>query len=128
MKKNNLHVLTVDDSRASRMVTRKYMTDLGFQVTEAGDVSEGVACLKKGVKYDLLLVDSDVRGMSGLDFVREARSEPVGKEVPIILMSQQSSQDRMVAAIEAGANEYIIKPFTKEALEAKLELLGIEYR
>ena len=120
--------LVLDDSRAGRMILRKFLTDLGFKVTEAETAHEGLQSLKKGNKFEVMLVDGDLRGINGLEFIRRVRADEDNKSTPIIMLSSQSSRDRMMEAIEAGANEYIIKPFNKEALETKLELLGIESR
>lgn len=121
-----MRVLTVDGSRASRLVVRRFMTDLGFEVAEATDGSEGLSFTQKGRKFDLLLIDWDLRGIDGPEFVRKLRLNPLYAETPVIMISAQDSRDRMMEAIEAGANEFIIKPVTKDALVTKLELLGLE--
>lgn len=121
-----MHVLTVDDSRATRLVIRKYLADLGIHVSEAEDGTEGLRLLRKGNKFDAILVDWEMPGMSGIEFIKAVRLEAAYKETPIIMISTLNSSDRMVEALEAGANEYIMKPFTKDILTMKLELLGVE--
>ena len=121
-----MNVLTVDDSRASRLVITKFLADLGFQATEAADGGEGLRYLRAGRKFDVLLVDWEMPGMSGIEFIRTVRADPAHADTPIIMISTLNSSDRMVEAIEAGANEYIMKPFTKEILAMKLEILGVE--
>lgn len=122
-----MHVLTVDDSRASRLVIRRFLGDLGISVTEAADGTEGLHFLKQGSKFDLLLVDWDMPGMNGVQFIRAVRADPAHKDTPIIMISSQNSSDRLLEALEAGANEYIMKPFTKEILAMKFDLLGVEF-
>lgn len=121
-----MNVLTVDDSRASRLVIGRFLTDLGFRVTEAEDGNEGLRHLRGGGKFDVILVDWEMPGMSGVEFIRAVRSEAATMDTPIIMISTLNSSDRLVEALEAGANEYIMKPFTKEILSMKLDLLGVE--
>ena len=121
-----MNVLTVDDSRASRLVIGRFLADMGFTVTEAADGTEGLRYLKAGRKFDALIVDSEMPGMSGVEFIRAVRADAANVETPIIMISNQNSSDRMVEAIESGANEYIMKPFTREILAMKLDLLGVE--
>ena len=123
-----MKALVVDRSRANRLVVTKHLSDLGFQVADASDGREGILCLKNDTTFNVVIVDAEIPGMTGLDFIRLMRTEPATKDLPVIMVSSMDSQGHMIAAIEAGANEYILKPFTKEALEAKLDLLGVEYR
>ena len=123
-----MHVLTVDDSRASRLVIRQFLIELGCQMSEAAEGNEGLRFLKEGRKFDLLLVDCEMPGMSGVDFIRTVRSDPANKDIPIIMISTRSSSDLMLEALQAGANEYIMKPFTKEVLAMKLDLIGVEVK
>ena len=121
-----MKALVVDRSRANRLVVTKHLTDLGFQVADASDGREGLLCLKNDTTFNVVIVDSEIPGMTGLDFIRQVRTEQ--KDLPVIMVSSMDARDRMIAAIEAGANEYIVKPFTKDALGTKLDLLGVEYR
>jgi two-component system chemotaxis response regulator CheY len=102
------------------------MSEMGFQVIEVTNGLEGLNLLKKGSKFDVLLVDWEMPGMSGIEFIRKVRSDDANKETPIIMVSSRNARDNLMEAIEAGANEYIMKPFTKEILAMKLELLGVE--
>ena len=123
-----MKALVVDRSRANRLVVTKHLTDLGFQVADATDGQEGLLCLKNDSTFNVVIVDAEIPGMTGLDFVRQVRAETSTKDIPVIMVSSMDSQDRMIAAIDAGANEYIMKPFTKDALGTKLDLTGVEYR
>lgn len=123
-----MKALVVDRSRANRLVVRKHLADLGFQVADASDGREGILCLKNDTQFNVVIVDAEIPGMTGLDFIRQMRAEPAVKDIPVIMVSSLDSRDKMIAAIEAGANEYIMKPFTREALGTKLDLLGVEYR
>jgi two-component system chemotaxis response regulator CheY len=123
-----MHALAVDDSRAHRLVLSHCMKELGYKVTEATNGLEGLQRLDQGDKFDVLLVDWQMPMMDGLEFIRRVRAKPEVSGVPIIVVSSTDSTDAVMEALEAGANEYIIKPFTKEVLAAKLDLLGVEHR
>jgi two-component system chemotaxis response regulator CheY len=123
-----MNVLIVDDSRANRMVVKNYLADLGFQVTETPDGSEGLRSLKGGAKFDLLLVSWNLPGMNGLDFIRNVRSDANLNAVPILLMGEGNTHQHLVDAVEAGASEYLMRPFTKPVLATKLDILGLEHR
>jgi two-component system, chemotaxis family, chemotaxis protein CheY len=121
-----MHALLIDDSRAHRLVTSRALVELGFAVTEVETATEGISRLKNQTKFDVILVDWEMPQMDGLDFIKKIRSEPSNLEIPIILMGTTKFLNRLGEAIEAGANEYIMKPFTPDILEMKLELLGLE--
>lgn len=121
-----MNALIVDDSKAQRLVIRTYMTELGFNVTEAAEGFEALQILKIGSKFDVLLVNWTMPGMNGLEFIQSVRSEPSNQDTPIIMISVQDSSDRIQQALQAGADEYMIKPITRDDLKSKLELLGIE--
>jgi two-component system chemotaxis response regulator CheY len=122
-----MDVLVVDDSRAHRTATKHLLAGVGLKVTEASDGTEGLHHLKRGTKFGLVLVDLEMPGMSGLDFIRKVREQPAHEKTPILLMGPATSEGPLVEALAAGANEYLMKPFGKDALAAKLDILGIDY-
>lgn len=121
-----MHVLLIDNSRAHRLIAQRALIELGCSVTESEDASEAARWLKGGTKVDLVLVDCEMPSIDGLEFVRGLRAGPETAGVPIILLGTTKYHDRLSEALEAGANEYIIKPCTKDVLAMKLEMLGIE--
>lgn len=121
-----MHILMVDDSRAQRNATKYFLIELGFKVQEAADATEALRCLKGGEKYDGLLIDWDMPGMDGLQLVKNIRMDSENGQTPIILMGEDKYSDRVGEALEAGTDEFLMKPFSKEVLSTKLELLGIE--
>lgn len=123
-----MHALAVEDSRAHRMVLRSYMSELGYEVTEATNGCEGLEQLKRFKKFDVVLVNWEMPAMDGVEFIRHVRADSALAELPIIMVSSISEGDRILQALQAGADEYLMKPINKEALAAKLELLGIEHR
>lgn len=118
--------MVIDDSRAIRRILGKDLQSLGFEVSEA---SNGVEALDRLKEQDgeirLFMVDWNMPEMNGLELVTELRSDQRYGEASIVMVTTETALDQMVAALEAGANEYIMKPFTKEVIEDKLRLLGI---
>ena len=116
--------LVVDDSRVVRKVARRLLEDLGFAVAEAADGLEGLAWCR-AMMPDLVLLDSGMPLMSGLDFLRRLRLEPGGRAPKVIFCSSETNLDRIREALDAGAAEYIIKPFDGDIVAEKLALAGV---
>lgn len=120
-----MHALVVDDSKAMRMVLKKIMSEVGYEVSEAGDGSEALIRLKEIDGIDLMLVDWNMPIMNGLEFVRAVRENSTYDEIPLMMVTTEDGMDKIVEALEAGANEYVMKPFTPESIIEKLEILGL---
>jgi two-component system chemotaxis response regulator CheY len=119
-----MHVLVVDDSKTIRLLLAEQLTTLGFEVTEAGDGHQALNRLKKMSQVDLVLVDWNMPEMDGLSFVRAVRAESIYATLPMMMVTTNAELAQITLALEAGANEYIMKPFTVDILREKLELLG----
>ena len=117
--------LIVDDSRTMRLVLKKILNEVGFEVSEAGDGSEALIRLKELDRVDLMLVDWNMPVMDGLEFVRAVRQDNAYDEVPLMMVTPEDTMDRVVEALNAGANEYVMKPFTSESIIEKLEILDL---
>ena len=118
--------MVVDDSRAMRMILSRALQGFGYQVTQATNGKDALEQIHRdGSQVGLLLVDWNMPEMNGLDFVKNLRAEPRFGAVPIIMVTTETEADQMMAALEAGANEYVIKPFTNETIEDKLRMLGL---
>ena len=115
--------LVVDDSRVVRKVARRLLEDLGFAVAEAADGMEALAWCR-AMMPDVILLEPVMPQMSGLDFLRRLRLEPGGRAPKVIFCSGQTDIDRIRQALDAGAAEYIIKPFDGEIVAGKLALAG----
>jgi two-component system chemotaxis response regulator CheY len=118
-----MRALVIDDSRTVRAIIRSILTEVGLQVVEAGDGREGLEQLHRAADLDLILVDWNMPVMNGLDFVRAVRADRAYDPVRIMMVTTETEQEQVVRALEAGANEYLMKPFTKDILVAKLSLL-----
>ena len=120
-----MKALVVDDSKAMRSILKRILKDLGFEVFEAANGQEGLERLAKAGATDLALVDWNMPEMNGLEFVRAVRSDPAYNNLRLMMVTTETETERVAAALEAGANEYIMKPFPKDALIEKLAMLGI---
>lgn len=120
-----MRVLVIDDSRAIRMILKRSLGELGAEVVEAGHGVEALAKLDSGERFDLCLVDWNMPEMNGYEFVRAVRADKRWANMQLCMVTTETETAQVVKALDAGANEYIMKPFTKEALRDKLSLLGI---
>ncbi len=121
-----MRALVVDDSRAVRMMLKRMLAEAGFdELYEAGDGKEALERLDEIGAPDVILVDWNMPEMNGLDLVRAVRSDAERRDVPIVMVTTETEINQVVRALAAGANEYVMKPFTKEIITDKLDLLGI---
>ena len=120
-----MRALVIDDSRTVRVIIRNILTGLGIEVTEAGNGREGLDRMLRTPDLDLVLVDWNMPEMNGLDFIKAVRADRAYDAVRIVMVTTETEQGQVVKALEAGANEYVMKPFTKEILIAKLSLLDL---
>ncbi len=116
--------LVVDDSRVIRKVARRILEDLGFEIAEAADGVEAMAWCRSAMP-EAILLDWNMPVMDGLDFLRQLRSEPEGDRPIVIFCSVENDLDHITQALDAGANEYIMKPFDGDILEAKFAQAGL---
>ena len=120
-----MRALVIDDSRAMRRIVRGALERLGYDVLEAGHGREGLDVLDGGWVPDLATVDWNMPVMDGLQFVSAVRANPAWRSVTIMMVTSESEHTQIVRALAAGAHEYVIKPFTADALRDKLALLGL---
>jgi two-component system chemotaxis response regulator CheY len=118
--------LVVDDSRAVRMILSKTLKELGFEVREAANGIEALEVIEvEKTAVTLVLADWNMPEMNGFEMLKQLRSNPELSSMVVVMVTTETDLDQMVAALEAGANEYIMKPFTRDILVEKLELVGI---
>jgi len=119
-----MYALIVDDSRAMRMMIGRIVRNMGYQTIEAGDGVEALEVLAASETPRLILVDWNMPNMNGLELVQKIRCEPRYRDTTVVMVTTETEMDNMTRAIEAGADEYIMKPFTPESLAEKLEEVG----
>lgn len=121
-----MRALIVDDSRAMRRIVGRILDGAGFEVLEAGDGQQAIDVLAaQDEPPELACVDWNMPVMDGLSFITEVRKRPEWRRITLMMVTTESEQDRIVRALAAGAHEYLIKPFTADALVEKLDLLGL---
>jgi len=119
--------LVVDDSRAVRMILSRILTKLGFDVGQASTGREALDLIEaEGSFVSLVLADWNMPEMNGLELVRQLRSKSEFDSTVVVMVTTETEMDHMAAALEAGANEYVMKPFTQEILLEKLQLAGVQ--
>ena len=120
-----MRALVIDDSRAMRTILRRIVTGLHFETLEAGNGQEALDLFEAGEVPDLCLIDWNMPVMDGYTFITHVRANPEWRNVTLMMVTTESEQGQIVKALAAGAHEYVIKPFTEEAIAEKLELLGL---
>jgi two-component system chemotaxis response regulator CheY len=116
--------LVVDDSRIIRKVARRILEDLGFAVIEAGDGAEAIACCRADMP-DAVLLDWAMPVMDGIEFLKALRAEPGGDKPTVLFCSVENEPRRIAEALDAGADEYVMKPFDGDILQSKLAEAGL---
>jgi two-component system chemotaxis response regulator CheY len=117
--------IVIDDSRATRVILKRTLTAQGFEVLEAGDGKQALEELEKSGPIELALVDWNMPVMTGYEFIVEIRTRPAFAGMSIMMVTTESETSQVQLALDAGANEYIMKPFTEDVLKEKLMLLGL---
>jgi two-component system chemotaxis response regulator CheY len=120
-----VRALVVDDSKAMRAILRRILRELGYEVLEAGNGREGLECLRKSGTVDLALVDWNMPEMNGLDFLRAVRKERTYDAMQTMMVTTETEMEEVTEALGVGASEYVMKPFTKEVILEKLQILGL---
>ncbi len=120
-----MRALVIDDSRAMRRIVSAALEGLGYETRQAGHGQEALDVLQEGWTPDLCTIDWNMPVMDGLQFVSAVRANPAWRALTLMMVTSESEQGQIVRALAAGAHEYVIKPFTADALRDKLALLGM---
>ena len=120
-----MKALVVDDSRATRMILKSALKEEGFEVFEAGDGRQALEQLSKIGVADLALVDWNMPVMTGYELICEVRANKAFDSMAIMMVTTESEASQVQRALDAGANEYVMKPFTADVLREKLLMLGL---
>lgn len=116
-----MKILVVDDFSTMRRIVRNLLTEIGF--TDIQEAEDGKSALVKlqSAKYDFLVTDWNMPGMTGLDLLRAVRADARLSTLPVLMVTAEAKRELIVMAAEAGVNGYIIKPFTAISLKEKIE-------
>jgi len=120
-KESPLKALVIDDSRAMRTIIGQILKSIGYEVADANNGREGLQRVSEVGPLSLILVDWNMPEMNGLEFVRALRSDRKYDAVRVMMVTTETEMTRMVEALEQGANEYVMKPFTRDVILQKLE-------
>ena len=116
-----MKILVVDDFSTMRRIVRNLLRDLGFNnIEEADDGNSALPMLRNG-KFDFLITDWNMPGMSGMELLQAIRADENLKNLPILMVTAEAKRDQIVAAAQAGVNGYVVKPFTAAVLKDKIE-------
>jgi two-component system, chemotaxis family, chemotaxis protein CheY len=119
-----MRALIVDDSRFVRGFLRGMLEERGIECVEAGDGEAGLVQLRTGIPFDLALVDWNMPVMDGLEMLKQLRAEGYAA-MKVMMVTTEAENDFIIRALDAGADEYLMKPFDDEALCEKLAMLGL---
>lgn len=121
-----MKILVVDDSKAMRMIVQRTLRQAGYgdaAMTEAANGKEALDVLRRE-SFDVVLSDWNMPEMNGIELVQAIRAQPEFAEVRLMMVTSETEGARVESALEAGADEYLMKPFTREILVEKLAVLG----
>ncbi|MDP2360511.1 MAG: response regulator [bacterium] len=121
-----MKALIIDDSSTMRLLLARLLDELGVTHAQAANGREAMEALAREGPFDFALVDWQMPVMDGIEFIRIARESYTRDELKLLMVTSVNQIESVMEALEAGADEYIMKPFSREALLEKLALLGID--
>ena len=120
---DNSAILVVDDFNTMRRIVRTCLRQLGLEnVTEAEDGNQALAKLQAG-DFKLIISDWNMPNMAGIDLLKAVRADEKLKKIPFIMVTAEAQKENILEAVKSGVSNYIVKPFTADALQTKLELV-----
>jgi two-component system chemotaxis response regulator CheY len=121
MVDQNMKILVVDDFSTMRRIVKNLLRQIGYSnIEEAEDGAQAYSKLKNG-GYSFVVSDWNMPNMDGLDLLKKVRSDPELKDLPILMVTAEAEKEKVITAIQAGVNNYIVKPFTGEVLKDKMD-------
>ena len=118
--------LVVDDARTVRLILKRILEEAGYEAIEAENGRDALAWLASGQNAHLVFVDWEMPEMNGISFVKKVRENPSYRDIRLVMVTKETRLRNVKEALEAGANEYIMKPFTRDVVRGKLQLLGLK--
>jgi two-component system chemotaxis response regulator CheY len=118
------HFMIIDDSPVIRKVLKRILEALDFQTSEAGDTAEALDQCRRQMP-DAIMLDGFIPGIDGFEFLRELRRQPSGDKPKIIYCTTENEVSQIARALHAGADEFMMKPFDRAMISAKLQQVGL---
>ncbi len=120
-----MKVIVADDSKATRSIVKKMLKqiDRRIEVFEAEDGEKALEILYEQEKVDLILLDWNMPNMDGFEFLKAVKKDPRWKDIKVMMITSKTSEKDVEEALNAGADEYLMKPFDKDMLKAKLDMI-----
>jgi two-component system, chemotaxis family, chemotaxis protein CheY len=116
-----MRVLLVDDSMTMRRIQKTQLNAIGItDIAEAGDGQQAMDVLRQGGQFDAILLDWNMPVLDGLGFLKLMRADSRFADVKVVMCTSEAEKSRVIEALQAGANNYVVKPFTPEAIKARL--------
>ena len=121
MPDHKIKILVVDDFSTMRRIVKNVLKQIGFEnIEEAEDGAQALAKLKTG-GFNFMVSDWNMPNMDGLELLKSVRKDPALKDLPILMVTAEAEKDKVVTAIQAGVNNYVVKPFTAEVFKEKMD-------
>ena len=113
--------LVVDDFATMRKIVRNLLRQLGYQ--QIDEAEDGVVALRKlkTTKYDMIICDWNMPNMTGIELLKEVRSDESLKAIPFLMVTAEANKENVIEAVKAGVSNYIVKPFTADTLSGKID-------
>jgi two-component system chemotaxis response regulator CheY len=122
MSNPNMKFLVVDDFATMRRIVRNLLKELGFtNIEEAEDGAVALQRLRGSAKFDFVVTDWNMPNMTGIDLLRQIRADESLRHLPVLMVTAEARKENIIEAAQAGANGYVVKPFTAATLDEKLK-------
>ncbi len=116
-----IRILIVDDFSTMRRIIKNILKQLGFENVEEAENGADAYEMLDAEKFDFIITDWNMPVMDGLGLLKKVRTDPALKHLPVLMVTAEAEKDKVVTAIQAGINNYIVKPFTPEVLKEKMD-------
>jgi len=116
----DMNILIVDDYSTMRRIITNLLSDLGFNNTQEADDGNAALSLLQNGRYDFLVTDWNMPGMTGIDLLKAVRADEKLTDLPVLMVTAESNREQIIEAAQAGVNGYIVKPFTAVTLKEKI--------
>lgn len=121
MDDKNMKVLVVDDFSTMRRIVKNLLRQNGYTNIEEAEDGEQAYSKLQGGGFGFVVSDWNMPNMDGLELLKKVRSDPSLKDLPVLMVTAEAEKDKVITAIQAGVNNYIVKPFSGEVLKEKMD-------